>query len=244
LAIANNYTAQPVESDPVFESKSWGTGNIASNGIAQFIVKGAKAKSTKKFTVTPTVADPTRVVLAAPLPLRVPLRAAATDNTKTTIGQNSAVSAGADLDQAEVAEIDTNATVSYNGTSIIRRAFMTVKETTTTQLGATTTGWTACDTNRLCSGDIDLQTFEISGDNATVTLASTAADRFVVHPFSTEFMLTNSGTCSTLTSVAERTLAACTAKLKYEQGYAGLRGVFLIRDSNNYYFYNLTQPIP
>jgi hypothetical protein len=242
LAIANNYTAQAVEADPIFESKSWGVGNIAANSIAQFIVKGTKAKSTKKFTVTPTVADPTRVVLAAPLPLRVPLRAAATDNTKITIGQNSATNAGADLGVAEVAEADGTPDVSYSGTTVYRRAAVSVRLTTTTQQGATTTGWTVCDTTRRCSGDINMQTNDVA-TNTAINLATTAAERFVVHPFSTDFLLTNGGTCSG-TSIPEKNLTACNAKLKYEDGFTGLRGVFLIRDTNNYYFYNLTQPIP
>lgn len=242
LAIANNYTAQAVEADPIFESKSWGAGDIAANSIAQFIVKGAKAKTTKKFTVTPTVADPTRVVLAAPQPLRVPLRTAATDNTKITIGQNSATNAGADLGVAEVAEADGTPDVSYSGTTVYRRAAVSVRLTTTTQQGATTTGWTVCDTTRRCSGDINMQTNDVA-TNTTINLATTAAERFVVHPFSTEFMLTNGGTCGG-TSIPEKNLTACNAKLKYEQGYAGLRGVFLIRDTDNFYFYHLTQPIP
>jgi hypothetical protein len=214
-----------------------------------------------KFKVTLAPVDTTRIRLGDTAELRVPERKKVANAAN---GHVSAASAGASTADAEIAENNGSADVSYNGDAIRRRAGLAVRVSTsaltsgvlTGPAGMSTSNWALCDSNtKRCSPaptnsttdttvtEIgDLQTFDMGGK---LTLHATASARLAVHSL-TQFFATNAGDCTTKTEFSEQDYVACTAQLKYDVDaqYKGLRGVFMIRDNADYYFYHLTEPIP
>ncbi|MEN9824775.1 MAG: hypothetical protein RI953_520, partial [Pseudomonadota bacterium] len=245
---------------------------LTANSLGQFIVNGTFSKKSSPFKVFFNSADPQKVVIQGDSPLlRVPLRNETDPTNNATVGQKTAIEAGANTSFAETAEPATvNTVITINGTDYYRRPNFynlvgTVVETNGT---ATQVAWATNASNCLNTTGAGknattrcLKNAYIGvGDSPTgyplllaydfLNHSTSQEKKFGIHPMSTEYLfvdfpaLPNTAYCANKSTTQEKHAGSCQYSLYAPDTSAGLRGVFWLKDDLGRTFYFMTEAIP
>jgi len=247
------------EVEPTFTLPAHLTEGVATGKYGQFIVWGENNKFSSRFQVNFQSDDPTHVLFDASADLRVPLRSLKNDSS-TTVSQETAAAAGADITKAEKSEViyaDSEITISAE--TFARRTWLENFSIGTgwsaTCLNTAATGWKCIKDATLRAENLRSDLTDIvEGDGVALRLYGTTSasqqEKINIHPSLTDIFkidyistLSDSTNCSNVITAPENLDTSCKYSLQADSAHPEIRGVFWLKDRKGRAFYFMTAPI-